>query len=45
MTYFIENHKGEYPIQMMCQVFEISRSTYYQPLHKPESKRERENNE
>src|SRR5699024_11285531 len=33
------------PIQTMCEVLDVPRSTYYQSLHKTVSDREQENNE
>jgi putative transposase len=39
----IHDQKDAFPIQVMCAVLEIPRSTYYQSLTKTESKREQEN--
>jgi transposase InsO family protein len=41
----MDEHKEQYPIQTMCEVLSIPRSTYYHSLHKTESIRERENKE
>ena len=39
----IHGQKETFPIQVMCDVLEIPRSTYYQSLKKTESKRAQEN--
>lgn len=44
MTDFINDQKDNYPIQTMCDVLDIPKSTYYQSLNKTISNRERENN-
>ncbi|WP_396019961.1 IS3 family transposase [Bacillus sp. SD088] len=45
ITEFIEQQKSDYPVQIMCDVLAIPRSTYYQSCHKSESNRDRENKE
>lgn len=42
---FIEAEKAEYPIGMVCDVVEMSRSRYYQLRKQPKSKRELEDAE
>ena len=44
MTEFIHNEKDNHPIQKMCKILDVPRSTYYQSLNKTISNRERENN-
>ncbi|HBZ09314.1 MAG TPA: IS3 family transposase [Bacillus bacterium] len=41
----IDQHKDQHPIQTMCEVLELPRSSYYLTLQETESKRERENKE
>ncbi|WP_371932717.1 IS3 family transposase [Bacillus carboniphilus] len=41
----IEKYKDQHPIQALCEVLDIPRSTYYQSLHETESNRDRENKE
>lgn len=36
---FIEEHRDEYPVRLMCQVLEVARSGYYQWRKQPLSKR------
>lgn len=36
---FIEEHRDEYPVTLMCQVLEVARSGYYQWRKQPLSKR------
>ncbi|MGM7683796.1 IS3 family transposase [Cytobacillus sp. Hm23] len=45
LTILIEEHKGQYSVQTMCDALGISRSTYYQSLQTIESNREYENRE
>src|SRR5690625_1151162 len=45
ITDFIHDQKDNYPVQTMCEVLEVPRSTFYQSLNKTISNRERENNE
>ncbi|MGM8216858.1 IS3 family transposase [Bacillaceae bacterium W0354] len=45
ITDFIHDQKDKYPIQTMCKVLDVPRSTYYQSLNQTISNRERENNE
>ncbi|MEN8173535.1 MAG: IS3 family transposase, partial [Chloroflexota bacterium] len=37
---FIEDHRGEYPVSLMCQVLRVSRSAYYAWRQAPRSARE-----
>jgi putative transposase len=39
----VEAEKGNYPIEMMCDLLKVSRSGYYAWLERPESKRTTEN--
>lgn len=39
---FIRRHTGEFPVDVMCCVLEVSASGYYAWLHRPESRRSRE---
>lgn len=41
---FMQQHQGEFPIAVMCDVLSVSRSGYYAWLKKPESKRQQANN-
>ncbi|PAL11265.1 hypothetical protein B8W99_17210, partial [Peribacillus simplex] len=45
LTEFIEEHKKQYPIQKMCEILEIPRSSHYQSLQLVVSNREQENQE
>ena len=45
ITDFIHNQKDNYPIQTMCDVLELSRSTYYDSLDKTLSNSEQGNKE
>jgi transposase InsO family protein len=36
---FIKDHRGEFPVQLMCDVLEVSPGGYYLWLDRPESKR------
>jgi putative transposase len=42
---FIEEHKCQYPIERMCEVLAVPRSSYYGALKKTVSKRDLENQE
>ena len=42
LCHFIDEHKGEYPIQTMCDVLEMPRSTYYKSKQKSQSQNVRE---
>ena len=39
---FIRRHAGEYPVDLMCQVLDVSASGYYACLRRPESQRSRD---
>jgi putative transposase len=39
----VEAEKGTYPIEMMCELLEVSRSGYYAWLKRPEANRTKEN--
>lgn len=39
---FIKEHSSEFRVEKMCQVFKISRSSYYDWLKRPESKRKKD---
>jgi transposase InsO family protein len=39
----MREHRTEFPLAMMCRLFEVSRSGYYAWLGRPESRRDREN--
>jgi len=41
----MKDHQAEFPVSVMCSVFQVSRSGYYSWIKRPESKRSRENNE
>src|SRR5699024_482791 len=45
ITDFIDQQKEIFPVQTMCDVLDVPRSTYYQSLNKTVSNRERENTE
>jgi putative transposase len=36
---FIKAHRGEYSVQMLCRVLEVTPSGYYEWLHQPLSNR------
>ena len=40
---FIDNHRFEFRVEKMCQVFNVTRSGYYAWLKRPESDRKRRN--
>lgn len=40
---FIEAHSSEFRVEKMCQVLDVSRSSYYSWLNRPQSERDREN--
>lgn len=42
---FMSDHQAEFPIAIMCCVFQVSRSGYYAWSTRPESRRSRENRE
>ena len=42
---FMKDHQTEFPVSVMCSVFQVSRSGYYAWYKRPESKRNRENME
>ena len=42
---FMHNHQAEFPVSIMCSVFQVSRSGYYAWSKRPESRRSRENRE
>lgn len=42
---FMHDHQAEFPIAIMCCVFQVSRSGYYAWSKRPESRRSRENRE
>ena len=41
----MHDHQTEYPVTLMCSLFQVSRSGYYAWIKRPESKRSRENRE
>lgn len=41
---FMNEHRHQYAITIMCRVLRVARAGFYQWLHKPISDRERENN-
>jgi len=40
---FVRDHQKRFPVALMCQVLDVSRSGYYAWAHRPESARRREN--
>lgn len=40
---FIQNHQEAIPVDLMCQVLEVGKSGFYAWLKRPESLRNREN--
>jgi hypothetical protein len=40
---FIRDHRGDFPVRLMCRVLEASPSGFYDWLHRPESPRAMEN--
>jgi len=42
---FIKENQGLFDIELLCQDLEVSRSGYYAWLHRPQSKRSRENHQ
>jgi putative transposase len=42
---FINDHQAQFPVSVMCSVFQVSRSGYYAWNNRPESKRSKENRE
>jgi putative transposase len=42
---FINDHQAQFPVSVMCSVFQVSRSGYYAWNKRPESKRSKENRE
>ena len=42
---FINDHQAQFPVSVMCSVFQVSRSGYYAWSKRPESKRSKENRE
>jgi putative transposase len=45
LNYFIKEHKDQYPVQKMCEVMAVPRSSCYDSPEKTMSKREMENQE
>ena len=41
----IEDLQDQHTVQTMCEVLDVSKSSYYQSSHKAESKREKTNNQ
>jgi putative transposase len=41
----MQKHQTEFPVSVMCSVFQVSRSGYYAWIRRPESKRHREDKE
>lgn len=39
---FIEEHRSVFSVEKMCQIFEVSRSAFYDWLKRPESKRKKD---
>lgn len=44
VTEFVHHEKDNHPIQKMCEILDVPRSTSYQSLNKTILNRERENN-
>lgn len=42
---WIQEHKHEFSVSTMCGVMDLSRSSYYEWLHRPESDRAKEDKE
>ena len=42
---WISEHQNEFSVSAMCKVMNLSRSSYYEHLHKPELTRAKENKE
>lgn len=42
---WVKEHQNEFSISAMCKVMDISRSSYYEHLHKPQSARTMKNQE
>lgn len=42
---FINDHQAQFPVSVMCSVFQVSRSGYYAWTKRPESTRSKENRE
>src|SRR5690349_4914921 len=40
---FIRDHRGDFPVRLMCRVLKTSPSGFYDWLHRPESPRAMEN--
>ena len=40
---FVRNHRGAFPVDLMCQTLEVGSSGFYAWLNRPESPRNREN--
>ena len=40
---FIEDHRAEYPVTLLCRVMQVARSGYYAWLKQPDSARAIEN--
>ena len=40
---FIRNHRGAFPVDLMCRTLEVGSSGFYAWLNRPESPRSREN--
>ena len=40
MYKFIKQHEGEWPVELMCKVLQVSRSSYYNWRHNPVGIRE-----
>ncbi len=40
---FVRNHRGAFPVDLMCQTLEVGSSGFYAWLNRPESPRSQEN--
>ena len=40
---FVRDHRGAFPVDLMCQTLEVGSSGFYAWLNRPESPRNREN--